>query len=209
MDFATIPEAIEELRQGNFIILIDAEDRENEGDLILAAEKATPEKLNFMLKEARGIMCVPVDGERLDALEIPLMVKNNTDRFSTPFTITVDAKNGVTTGVSVFDRMKTLKILMDPGAKPEDLVRPGHMFPLRPSKNGVLDRRGHTEGSVEILKLAQLYPVAVIAEIMKDNGEMAKLGDLKEFSRKHNIKIVSIGDLVILRKKPTAGRGSG
>ncbi|MBS3126522.1 3,4-dihydroxy-2-butanone-4-phosphate synthase [Candidatus Woesearchaeota archaeon] len=201
MKFATIPEAIKDLQRGRFIILIDDEDRENEGDLVLAAEKATPNKLNYMLKEARGILCVPMEGKRLDELDIPLMVQNNTDRFNTPFTVSVDARKGVSTGVSVNDRMETLKVLLDPNANPSDLVRPGHMFPLRAAKNGVLQRQGHTEAAVDFLKLADMKPVAVIAEIMKDNGDMAQLEELMEFAERHKLNIVTIADLAEYRKK--------
>jgi len=201
MKFATVPEAVKDLQRGRFIILIDDENRENEGDLVLAAEKATPSRLNFMLKEARGIMCVPMEGKRLDELEIPLMVKNNTDRFNTPFTVSVDAKNNITTGVSVNDRIATLQVLMEHSSKPSDLVRPGHMFPLRAASNGVLERQGHTEAAVDMMRLAGMNPVAVIAEIMKDNGEMAKLEELMEFAQKHKINIITISDLVEYRKK--------
>ena len=199
--FIAIPEAIEELRGGKLIVLIDDENRENEGDLVIAAEKATASVLNYMLKAARGIMCVPIDGDRLDELNIPLMVDNNTDRFNTPFTVSVDAKDGITTGVSVSDRVTTLKLLMDAGTKPEDLARPGHLFPLRPAKGGILDRRGHTEAAIDLMKLAGLFPAAVIAEIMKDDGEMAKLEDLKAFSKERNIKIATIADLIEYRMK--------
>ena len=154
MKFATVPEAVKDLQRGRFIILIDDENRENEGDLVLAAEKATPSRLNFMLKEARGIMCVPMEAKRLDELEIPLMVKNNTDRFNTPFTVSVDAKNNITTGVSVNDRIATIKKVIDKATKPEDLARPGHVFPLRAAERGVLERQGHTEAAVDLCKLA-------------------------------------------------------
>ncbi len=195
-----IPEALKELQKGNFIILYDDKERENEGDLLLAAEKATPEKLNFMLKEGRGIMCMPVDGKRLDELKIPLMVAENTDRFGTPFTITVDAREGITTGVSVYDRMTTLRVLLNPDSRPEDLVRPGHMFPLRAAENGTLDRKGHTDAAVDLMKLAGLAPVAVIAEIMNDNGAMAQLDDLRRFSSRHGIRIVNVADIIAYRK---------
>ena len=195
-----IPEALEELRRGNFIILYDDKERENEGDLLLAAEKATPEKLNFMLKEGRGIMCMPVDGMRLDELAIPLMVSENTDKFRTPFTITIDAREGITTGVSVHDRMKTLAVVLDPHSKPEDLVRPGHMFPLRAAQNGTLDRKGHTDAAVDLMKLAGMKPVAVIAEIMNDNGAMAQFTDLEKFSQRHHIKIANVADIIEYRK---------
>lgn len=195
MVFATIEEAIKDLQGGKFIIIVDDERRENEGDLMIAAEKITKEKLNFMIKHARGLICVPVISTRLDELKIPLMVKNNTDKFNTAFTISVDAKD-VYTGVSVSDRVKTIKKLINKNTKPEDLLRPGHVFPLRAHPLGLKARRGHTEASIELCKLANLYPAAVIAEIMKDDGEMARLPDLEKFSTRHNIKIITIKDLI-------------
>ncbi len=194
--FGKIEDAIKQLQRGDFIIIVDDENRENEGDLVLAAEKATPSKLNYMIKWAKGIMCVPIDGKRLDELKIPLMVLNNSDRFNTPFTISVDAKKNTTTGVSVYDRLKTIKALINSVTKPEDLLRPGHVFPLRSADNGVLERQGHTEAAVELCKLANLYPAAVIAEIMKDDGSMAKLDDLELFAEKHKLSIYTIKDLV-------------
>lgn len=196
----TIKQAIEELQKGNFIILVDDENRENECDLIIAGEKVTPQKINWMIKFARGILCVPVDGARLDQLNIPLMVPNNTDKFQTPFTISIDAKKETTTGVSVFDRYITIKKLIDSGAKPRDFAMPGHVFPLRAAINGVLDRAGHTEAAVDLCGLAGLYPVAVIAEIMNNDGSMAKLPQLEEFSKIHNIGLVTIEDLIKFRR---------
>ena len=172
MKFATIEEAIKDIQRGRFIIMVDDEDRENEGDIVIAAEKITPQRLNWMIKNARGILCVPVDGKRLDELQIPLMVNNGNDRFNTLFTVSVDAKKETTTGVSVSDRIATIKKLIDKNAKPDDFARPGHVFPLRAKENGVLDRAGHTEAAVDLMKLANLYPAAVIAEIMKEDGEM-------------------------------------
>ena len=191
-----VEDGIKEIQRGKFIIVVDDEDRENEGDLVIAAEKVTPSRLNYMLKNARGIMCIPMTEERLNQLEIPLMVEKNTDKFNTPFTISVDAKRNTTTGVSVCDRMETLKVLLNPESKPEDLVRPGHVFPLRANSNGVLGRAGHTEAAVELCKLAELYPAAVIAEIMNEDGSMAKLEQLEEFAKKRDIPIVTIKDLV-------------
>lgn len=201
MKFGTIEEAVKDIQRGRFIIMIDDEDRENEGDIVIAAEKITPGRLNWMIKNARGILCVPVDGKRLDELEIPLMVKNNNDRFHTPFTVSVDAKNETTTGVSVPDRIATIKKLIDKDAKPDDFSKPGHIFPLRAKEDGVLERSGHTEAAVDLMKLAKLSPAAIIAEIMKDDGEMAKLEELMEFAEKHKIKMISIKDLVEYRKK--------
>ena len=205
MKFATVEEAVKDIQRGRFIIMVDDEDRENEGDLVIAAEKITPQRLNWMIKNARGILCVPVDGKRLDELRIPLMVENSNDRFKTPFTVSVDAKKETTTGVSVSDRIATIKRLIDKNAKPEDFAMPGHVFPLRAKENGVLERPGHTEATVDLMKLANLYPAAVIAEIMKDDGEMAKLEELMEFAEKHEIKIITIKDLISHRKKSNSG----
>ncbi|MBW2980040.1 3,4-dihydroxy-2-butanone-4-phosphate synthase [Candidatus Woesearchaeota archaeon] len=191
-----VEDSIKEIQRGKFVIVVDDEDRENEGDLVIAAEKVTPSRLNYMIQNARGIMCVPMSESRLDELQIPLMVEKNTDKFNTPFTVSVDAKRNTTTGVSVCDRLETLKVLLNPESKPDDLVRPGHVFPLRAKTNGVLERAGHTEAAVELCKLAELYPAAVIAEIMNDDGSMAKLEQLEEFAKKKDIPIVSIKDLI-------------
>ncbi|MFH1641719.1 MAG: 3,4-dihydroxy-2-butanone-4-phosphate synthase [Nanoarchaeota archaeon] len=199
--FGKIQDAVRNLQKGDFIIIVDDENRENEGDLVLAAEKANPSKLNYMIKWARGIMCVPITGKRLDELNIPLMVHDNSDRFNTPFTVSVDAKQNVTTGVSVQDRLATIKTLIDPESKSHDLVRPGHLFPLRSAVNGVFDRQGHTEASVDLCKLANLYPAAIIAEIMNDDGSMAKLDNLEEFAKKHKLHIYSIQDLIEYRQR--------
>ena len=200
MKFATIEQAIKDLQRGKFIIVVDDEHRENEADLILAAEKATPSKINYMLKWARGIMCVPIIGHRLDELKIPMMVDHPDDKLHTPFTVSVDAKKNTTTGVSVDDRLETIKALLNPATKPEDLARPGHMFPLRAAEDGVLNRQGHTEASVDLCKLAGLYPAAIIAEIMNDNGSMAKLADIEEFAKKHDLNVITIEELVKYRK---------
>jgi 3,4-dihydroxy 2-butanone 4-phosphate synthase/GTP cyclohydrolase II len=194
--FGKIEDAIKELQRGDFIVIVDDENRENEGDLVVAAEKITPSKLNYIIHWARGIMCVPIDGKRLDELEIPMMVNNADDKFNTPFTVSVDAKRNTTTGVSVYDRLETIKALIDPSTKPEDLARPGHVFPLRAALNGVLERQGHTEAAVELCKLANLYPAAVIAEVMNDDGTMAKLDDLEKFAEKHKLSIYTIKDLI-------------
>ncbi|MBU0627999.1 MAG: 3,4-dihydroxy-2-butanone-4-phosphate synthase [Nanoarchaeota archaeon] len=201
MKFDSIEQAIKDLQRGKFIIVVDDEDRENEGDIVLAAEKATPSKLNYMIQWAGGLMCMPVVGHRLDELKIPLMVPDSTDKFVTPFTISVDAKKNTTTGMSVNDRMETIKVLLDPKSKPEDLARPGHMFPLRAAENGVFDRAGHTESSVDLCKLAGLYPAAIIAEVMNDDGSMAKLPDLEKFAEKHELNIITIKSLIEYRKK--------
>ena len=201
MMFSKVEEAIKDIQRGRFVVMVDDENRENEGDLVLAAEKATPSKINYMIKNARGIMCLPVIGSRLDELNIPLMVENSNDRFNTQFTVSVDFKKNTTTGVSVFDRLATIKAILDPNTKPEDLFKPGHVFPLRASSNGVLERAGHTEAAVDLVRLSGLYPAAVIAEIMNEDGSMAKLDDLEKFLEKHELKIITIKDLINYRKK--------
>ena len=200
MNFTKIESAIKLMQRGKFLIVVDDENRENEGDIVIAAEKATPSKLNYMLKHARGIMCLPTAAERLDELKIPLMVSDNSDKFNTPFTVSIDAKRNTTTGVSVSDRLETIKVILNKDSKPEDLVRPGHMFPLRANGNGVLDRPGHTEAAVDLCKLAGLSQVAIIAEIMNDDGSMARLEDLEEFAKKHNLEMITIKDLIEYRK---------
>ena len=201
MGLATIPEAIEDIRQGKFIIVVDDEDRENEGDLTIAAEKVTPEAINFMAQHARGLICLPITGKRLDELNIPLMVGNNTSRFSTAFTVSIEAKHGVSTGISAADRARTVSAIVDPATKPEDLVRPGHMFPLRAREGGVLVRAGHTEAIVDLAKLAGLYPAGVICEILNEDGTMARLPQLEVLASKHGIKIVSVADLITHRRR--------
>lgn len=196
--FGKIEYAIKQLQRGDFIILVDDENRENEGDLVLAAEKATPSRLNYFLRNAGGLMCVPMTGERLDALEIPMMVSESTDKLNTPFTVSVDALKDTTTGMSVNDRLETIKALLN--GKAEDLARPGHMFPLRAASNGVFDRAGHTEAAVDLCKLAGLNPIAIIAEIMNEDGSMAKLPDLEKFASKHKLEIYTIKDLIRYRK---------
>ncbi len=199
MAVSSVLEAIEDIKAGKFVIIVDNEDRENEGDLAMAAEKISPEAINFMAKHARGLICVPVVGERLDDLGLPLMVNENTSRFATAFTVSVDAKNGVTTGISAADRAKTIQTIVDPLAKPDDLVQPGHMFPLRAREGGVLVRAGHTEGIVDLAQMAGLYPGGVICEIMNEDGSMARLPQLEEMSDKYGIKIVTIADLIAYR----------
>ena len=199
--FSKIPDAIKQLQRGDFIILVDDENRENEGDIVLAAEKATPSKLNYIIQWAKGLMCLPIEAKRLDQLRIPMMVPDATDKFHTPFTVSVDAKRNTTTGMSVNDRLETIKVILNQKSKPEDLARPGHMFPLRAREDGVFDRQGHTEASVDLCKLAGLYPMAVIAEIMNDDGTMAKLPDLELFAKKHKLSIYTIKDLIEYRKE--------
>lgn len=201
MLLATIEEALDQLREGNFIIVVDDEDRENEGDLVIAAEKVTPDAINFMTKHGRGLVCIAMTGERLDELEIPLLPCDNTSPFSSPFAIPVDAhpRFGVTTGISAYDRAITVKVLIDPNTKPTDLTRPGHVFPLRAKEGGVLRRAGHTEAAVDLCKLTRLYPAGVICEILRDDGQMARLPDLEKFAENHNLKIVTVADIIAYR----------
>ncbi|CAO2813887.1 unnamed protein product [Amaranthus hypochondriacus] len=201
--FASIPEAIEDVRRGKMVIVVDDEDRENEGDLIMAAELATPEAMAFFVKHGTGIVCVSMQEEDLERLQLPLMVasKDNEEKLCTAFTVTVDAKHGTTTGVSASDRAITVKALASRDSKPEDFNRPGHIFPLKYREGGVLKRAGHTEASVDLAVLAGLNPVAVICEIVDDDGSMARLPRLREFAEKENLKIVSIADLIRYRRK--------
>ena len=199
MAFCTIEEAIEEIKAGRVIIIVDDEDRENEGDLAMAAEHCTPEIINFMSKHGRGLICVPMCADRLEELRIPMMVQDNTAPLGTAFTVSVESRHEVTTGISAFDRAATVKALIDPGTKPEDLTRPGHMFPLRAWEGGVLVRAGQTEAVVDLAKLAGLYPAGVICEIMNDDGTMARIPQLDKFAAQHDIKIMSIADLIAYR----------
>jgi len=196
---ATISEAIEDIKAGKFIIVVDDESRENEGDLAIAAEKVTPEAVNFMAKQGRGLVCFPITGQRLDELEIPLMVQHNTSRHSTAFTVSIEAKDEVTTGISAFDRAQTIKAVLDPNTKPDDLARPGHIFPIRAKEGGVLVRAGHTESIVDLARLAGLYPAGVICEIMNDDGTMARLPELEIMASKFGLKIITIVDLIAYR----------
>ncbi len=201
MGLSTIPEAIEDIKAGKFVIIVDDEGRENEGDLALAAEKVTPEAINFMVTQARGLICLPIIGKRLDELRIPLMVGENTSKFSTAFTVSVEAKHGVSTGISASDRAETIKAVVDPATKAEDLARPGHMFPLRAREGGVLVRAGHTEAIVDIARLAGLYPAGVICEIMNDDGSMARLPQLEVMSAKCGLKMMTVADLIAYRRR--------
>ena len=191
--------ALEDIRQGKIVILVDDEDRENEGDLTMAAEKVTPEAINFMAKYGRGLICLSLTEERLNELRLPMMVSENTSRFQTAFTISVDACRGVTTGISAADRACTILAAVDERTQPEDLVSPGHVFPLRARQGGVLVRTGQTEGSVDLARLAGLKPAGVICEIMNDDGTMARMPDLQFFAKKHDLKIVTIADLIKYR----------
>jgi 3,4-dihydroxy 2-butanone 4-phosphate synthase/GTP cyclohydrolase II len=199
MSVSTIQEAIEDIKNGKMVILCDNEDRENEGDLTLAAEKITPEAINFMAKYGRGLICLSLTENRVEQLELPLMVKENTSAFETAFTISIDAKKGTTTGISAADRATTVLAAIADDAKPEDLSRPGHIFPLRSKKGGVLCRTGQTEGSVDLSRLAGLKPAGVICEIMKDDGTMARIPDLEIFAKEHDLKIITVADLIKYR----------
>ncbi len=196
MEFNRIEEAINDIRRGKFVIVVDDENRENEGDLVLAAEKVTANKINYMIKNARGLVCMPIIKNRLEELNIPAMVEHNeTNRCM--FSISVDYKNGTSTGISPADRAATIKALISNNAKTEDFAMPGHLFPIMYREGGVIVRQGHTEASVDLARLAGLYPAAVICEIINDDGSMAKLNDLFEFSKKHNdMKIITIQNLV-------------
>ncbi|MEW6095618.1 MAG: bifunctional 3,4-dihydroxy-2-butanone-4-phosphate synthase/GTP cyclohydrolase II [bacterium] len=201
MVFSKIEEAIEDIKQGKLIIVVDDEDRENEGDLVCIAEYVTPEHINFMAKYGRGLICLPIIGSRLDELKIHPMVHEPTDILETAFTVSIDAKHGTTTGISAHDRAHTIKTVLNPKTKPEDLSRPGHVFPLRAVEGGVLRRAGHTEASVDLAKLAGCYPAGVICEIMDEDGQMARLPSLIKFANRHNLKIITIADLIYYRRK--------
>jgi 3,4-dihydroxy 2-butanone 4-phosphate synthase/GTP cyclohydrolase II len=199
--FNSIEEAIEDIKKGKPIIIVDDEDRENEGDLVIPAQVITEETVNFMIKEARGLMCVPITKERADELELNLMTANNTDSHGTAFTISVDSLEGTTTGISVGDRYRTIKDILNPQKKSKDFKKPGHLFPLIASKGGVLDRKGHTEASVDLAKICGYEPVSVIIEIIKDDGEMARRDDLMGFAKKYDLKIITIDHIIDYRKK--------
>ncbi len=196
---ATIPEAIEDIRAGRFLIIVDDEDRENEGDLAMAAEKVTADAINFMARHGRGLICLPITGKRLDELQIPMMVEHNTAKFATAFTVSIEAKHKVSTGISAADRSETIKAVLDPATQPEDIVRPGHMFPLRAREGGVLARAGHTEAIVDLARMAGLYPGGVICEILKEDGSMARLPQLKRMATRFGIKIATLTDLIAYR----------
>ena len=197
--FTDVPNAIEEIRAGRMIIVVDDEDRENEGDLTLAAEKVTPEAINFMAKYGRGLVCLAMTEERLEHLNIGAMTNENTSQYGTAFCEAIDARQGVTTGISAHDRARTIQVAIDPATKPSDLARPGHMFPLRARKGGVLVRAGQTEASVDLARLAGMIPAGVICEIMKDDGSMARVPDLIEFCREHKMKMLTVAELIRYR----------
>ncbi len=195
----TVPEAIEEYRRGRFVIITDDEERENEGDLVMAAQFVTPDAINFMAKYGRGLICIPLTEARVAELKLPMMAEDNSSHFGTPFTVSVEARSGVTTGISAGDRARTVQVLIDPASGPDDVVRPGHMFPLRARNGGVLVRAGQTEAAVDLAKMAGLYPAGVLCEIMKADGEMARMPDLKRFARRHGLKIVTVADMIKYR----------
>ncbi|HJQ39547.1 MAG TPA: bifunctional 3,4-dihydroxy-2-butanone-4-phosphate synthase/GTP cyclohydrolase II [Thermoanaerobaculia bacterium] len=199
MPFATVEEAAELYRRGQFVIIVDDEDRENEGDLCIAAEKVTPETVNFMARFGRGLICLALTEERCNELDLPLMVEHNTTNFGTAFTVSIEARGRVTTGISARDRAETVRVAIDSKTRPHDLARPGHVFPLRARKGGVLKRAGQTEASVDLAAIAGMGPAAVICEIMNEDGTMARLPDLREFAVRHGLKIISVADIIKYR----------
>jgi 3,4-dihydroxy 2-butanone 4-phosphate synthase/GTP cyclohydrolase II len=198
-EFDTVEEGIEEIRQGRIVIVVDDEDRENEGDLTAAAEKVTPEIINFMARFGRGLICLPMAGDRLDQLQIPPMVDENTSRYGTAFTVSIEARRGVTTGISAADRATTILAAINPCTQPSDLVRPGHVFPLRARTGGVLERAGQTEAAVDLARLAGLYPAGVVCEIMNEDGTMARVPELRSVARTHGLKMITVADLISFR----------
>ena len=212
MPIISIEDAIKDIRSGKMVILVDDEDRENEGDLCIAAEKVTPDIINFMAKYGRGLICLSLTGEKIDSLELPMMVDQNTSRFETGFTVSIEARCGVSTGISAADRATTILTAVADDAKPTDLVRPGHIFPLRAKSGGVIVRAGQTEGSVDLSRLSGLKPAGVICEIMDEDGTMARMPSLEKFSEAHGIGICTIADLIEYRMRTESGirlSGSG
>ena len=199
--FVSIEEALEDLRQGRMVVVCDDEGRENEGDLTLAAQFATPEAINFMAKEARGLICLALTPERCEQLELPLMAAHNESRFETAFTVSVEARHGVSTGISAADRARTIQVAIDPESRPSDLVQPGHVFPLKAKAGGVLERTGQTEAAVDLMRLAGLIPAGVICEVMNDDGTMARVPDLERYCRRHGLKMVTVADLIAYRRR--------
>src|SRR5438477_4491224 len=199
--FATVEEAIEDIREGRFVVVVDDPDRENEGDLVIAAQFATPEAINFMAMHARGLICLCLTEERADELGLRQMTEHNEAPLGTAFTVSVEAREGVTTGISAADRSRTIQVAIDPKSTPHDLVTPGHTFPLRAADGGVLRRAGQTEASVDLARMAGLYPAGVICEVMNDDGTMARMPDLEVFAERHDIKIVTIKDLIAYRRR--------
>jgi 3,4-dihydroxy 2-butanone 4-phosphate synthase / GTP cyclohydrolase II len=199
--FSTIEEAIEDTRDGKMVVICDAEDRENEGDLMLAAQFATPDAINFMAKEARGLICLALTGERCDELGLNLMAAKNESRFETAFTVAIEARHGVSTGISAHDRAHTIQVAIDPATGPEDLVQPGHIFPLKAKPGGVLERTGQTEAAVDLARLAGLNPSGVICEVMNDDGTMARVPDLERYCQRHGLKMITVADLISYRRR--------
>jgi 3,4-dihydroxy 2-butanone 4-phosphate synthase/GTP cyclohydrolase II len=201
VSFATIEEAVAEIRAGRMVIVVDDEERENEGDLTLAAEKVTPEAINFMARYGRGLICLPMTAERLDELDVPLMVSKNTAAYRTAFCVSIEARKNVSTGISAADRAATVRAAVDPATQPDDLARPGHVFPLRAQPGGVLQRAGQTEAAVDLARLAGLTPAGVICEIMNEDGTMARVPDLEQFARTHGLKMILVADLIRYRMR--------
>src|SRR5256712_9149788 len=199
--FASIGDAVRDVSRERFVVVVGDEDRVNEGDLPIAAEKVTPDAINFMARYGRGLICMPMTEERLEELEVPLMVKDNTSPYNTAFCVSIEAKRNVSTGISAADRAHTVRVAIDPRTRPRDLTRPGHMFPLRAQEGGVLKRAGQTEAAVDLARLAGLYPAGVICEIMNDDGTIARLKDLVEFSKRHDIKMITVADLIAYRMR--------
>ncbi len=197
--FSSVDSALQDIKEGRLIIVVDDEERENEGDLIIASDKITPESINFMAKEARGLICIALLPDRLKQLKLPLMMSDNTALHNTAFTVSVDAAFGVTTGISSYDRAFTIELMLNEKTKPEDLARPGHIFPIQAKEGGVLVRAGHTEAATDLARLAGLFPSGVMCEIMNEDGTMARVPDLLKFSKKHNLKIITIKDLIQYR----------
>jgi 3,4-dihydroxy 2-butanone 4-phosphate synthase/GTP cyclohydrolase II len=201
MPFCSVEDAVRDIRDGKMLIVVDDEDRENEGDLVMAAERVTPEAINFMETHARGWICVPMAPERLDQIELPLMVQRNSERHGTAFTVTVDARHGTTTGISVADQATTIRVLVDPATKPTDLLRPGHVRPLRANPGGVLKRTGHTEATVDLAKLAGLSPAGILCEIKNSDGSMSRLPQLMKYAATHGLRILTIAELIKYRRR--------
>ena len=199
--YSSIEDALEDIRKGRMLIVVDDEDRENEGDILMAAEFVNPESINFIARHARGLICVALEGERLDELRLGLMVQENTAKMGTPFTVSVDAVHGTTTGISAYDRALTVKALVDPRTRPQDLARPGHIFPLRAARGGVLRRAGHTEAAVDLMRLAGLTSAGVLCEIMADDGSMARAPELVQIAERHDLKIITICNLIEYRRR--------
>jgi 3,4-dihydroxy 2-butanone 4-phosphate synthase / GTP cyclohydrolase II len=199
--FSTIEDALEDFRNGKMVVVCDGEDRENEGDLVLAAQFATPEAINFMAKEARGLVCLALTPDRCDELGLDLMAPKNEDPLKTAFTVSIEAREGVTTGISAHDRAHTIQVAIDPASRPRDLVQPGHVFPLKARTGGVLERTGHTEASVDLARLAGLTPAGVICEIMKDDGTMARVSDLVPYCERHDLRMITVADLIAYRRR--------